>query len=204
MIYEITTLALLPNRLGAVMPALGDVYGKAAPSGEMLGCFSVEFGALNRFYLLAKYENTEALFADRAKRLEDSDPYGITEHLGNVARTAYKPLSFSHDITTGDFGPFYEFRTYTIAPNGLAETEEAWAKVITERETMSPLLGIMGSLEGAPKKMVHIWPYKSIEERMKARAQASKVGIWPPPGGSNQLTSLTSELTVATAVSGLK
>ncbi|AJE47593.1 NIPSNAP family protein [Celeribacter indicus] len=203
MIYEITTLALLPNRLGAVMPMLGEVCGKAAPSGELLGCFSVEFGALNRFHLLAKYDSTEALFADRAKRVEQTDPYGITEHLGDVSRTAYRPLSFSKEIAPGDFGPFYEFRTYTVAPNGLAETEQAWAKVIAERDAMSPLLGIMGSIEGAPKKMVHIWPYRSIEERVKARAKASKAGIWPPPGGSAQLTSLTSELTVATAASAL-
>jgi hypothetical protein len=69
---------------------------------------------------------------------------------------------------------------------------------------MSMLLTIMGSVEGGPQKMVHIWPYKTIEDRVKARGQASKEGIWPPPGGSAKLTSLQSELFVATAFSGLK
>jgi len=204
MLYELTTLALLPNRLGAVMPLLSEVCAAAAPSGKLLGCFSVEFGALNRFHLLSRYENTDAIGADRARRMEQVDPYGIAEHLGGVSRTAYKPLSFSKEIVPGAFGPFYEFRTYTLAPDGLAETEDAWAKVIERRDAMSPLLGIMASIEGAPKKMLHIWPYKALEDRVKARAQASKEGIWPPPGGSAQLTSLTSELAVSTASSPLK
>ncbi|MCI5074124.1 NIPSNAP family protein [Oricola sp.] len=204
MLYELTTLALLPNRLGAVMPVLSDVCAAASPSGELLGCFSIEFGVLNRFHLLSRYESTDAISTDRASYMEKDDPYGIAEHLGGVSRTAYKPLSFSKEIVPGSFGPFYEFRTYTLAPHGLAETEEAWAKVIDRRDAMSPLLGIMASIEDAPKKMLHIWPYSALEDRVKARAQASKEGIWPPPGGSAQLTSLTSELGVATAASPLK
>ncbi|WP_354044403.1 NIPSNAP family protein [Devosia sp. UYZn731] len=97
----------------------------------------------------------------------------------------------------GSYGPFYEFRTYTIAPGGLPETAEAWSKVMDRRNEMSPVLTIMGSLEGAPLRMVHIWPYHSKEDRVKARGQASKEGIWPPPGGSHKLTSLQSELFVA-------
>ena len=204
MIYELTTLALLPNRLGAVMPKLPEVYGSLSSSGTMLGCFSVEFGALNRFHLLTAYDDLEALVANRSRILDAEDPYGLREHLGGVERTAFKPLSFSKTLAPGDFGPFYEFRTYTIAPGGLPETEEAWCRIIERREAISPLLGIMGSIEGAPQKMLHIWPYKSLDERAKARAQASKEGIWPPPGGSAHLTSLTSELTVATAASDLK
>ncbi|WP_226628973.1 NIPSNAP family protein [Alloyangia pacifica] len=204
MIYDLTTLELLPNRLGAVMPALGDVYGSFSSTGTMLGCFSIEFGQLNRFHFLAAYENTEALQAERARVMERADPYGIGEHLGGVSRVACKPLSFARPIVHGSYGPFYEFRTYTVAPGGLPETEEAWAKVIPRREEMSPLLTIMGSIEGAPTKMIHIWPYRNLEDRVKARKQASSEGIWPPPGGSAQLTSLQSELAVATAVSDLQ
>jgi len=204
MIYDLTTLALLPNRLGAVLPRLAEVYAGFTAQGTMLGCFSVEFGQLNRFHFLAAYDSIEALTAERARQMEAGDPWGLDEHLGGVDRLALRPLSFARPVVPGEYGPFYEFRSYSLAPGGLAETEAAWAKVIEERETRSPLLTIGASLDGAPQKMVHIWPYKSLDDRARARASASKAGIWPPPGGSAHLTALHSELTVAAACSGLK
>ena len=63
---------------------------------------------------------------------------------------------------------------------------------------------VMGSIDTLPTKMVHLWPYKSLDDRAKARAEASKLGIWPPPGGSGKLTGLQSELFVATGFSRLK
>tara|TARA_A100001391_G_scaffold205405_2_gene205835 strand:+ start:27312 stop:27926 length:615 start_codon:yes stop_codon:yes gene_type:complete len=204
MLYDLTILSLLPNTLGAVMPLLPESYKNFSSTGTPLGAFSCEFGTLNRFAFLTQYENIEALTAERARLMETEDPYGIGQHLGGVSSTAFKPLSFAKPIEPGAYGPFYEFRTYTLAPNGLAETEAAWAKIIDRRHAMSPLLTNMASIEEGPQKMVHIWPYKTIEERMVARGQASKEGIWPPPGGSGHLTNLQSELFVATSFSDLK
>ena len=204
MLYDLTVLSLLPNTLGAVMPLLPRTYGDFSRTGTTMGCFSCEFGVLNRFAFLTRYEDAQALATERARLMQTEDPYGIGRYIGGIASTAFKPLSFANEVVAGSYGPFYEFRTYTLAPGGLPETEEAWSKVIPRRHEMSMLLTIMGSVEAAPQKMVHIWPYTSIEERVKARAQASKEGIWPPPGGSAQLTSLQSELFVATAFSDLK
>lgn len=204
MIYDVTVLALLPNTLGAVLPVLPETYKSYASAGRPLGCFSCEFGVLNRFTLLTAYESVEALHADRARIIEASDPYGIGQHLGGITSTAYKPLSFMPPIEIGEYGPFYEFRTYTLAPGGLPDTEAAWSKVVPRRNEMSKLLMVMGSIEGGPQKMMHIWPYKTIEDRVKARGQAGKEGIWPPPGGSAHLTALQSELFVASPFSDLK
>ncbi len=204
MLYDLTILSLLPNTLGAVMPLLPQTYAKFSGTGTVLGCFGCEFGVLNRFAFLTRYDDAENLAAERKRLIETENPYGIGTYIGGISSTAFKPLSFANPVVPGQYGPFYEFRTYTVAPGGLPETEAAWAKVIPRRNEMSMLLTIMGSVEGAPQKMVHIWPYKTIEERVKARAQASQEKIWPPPGGSAQLTSLQSELFVATAFSDLK
>ncbi|MEK1924672.1 MAG: NIPSNAP family protein [Rhizobium giardinii] len=204
MIYDLTILSLLPNTLGAVMPLLPETYQSFSATGKPLGAFACEFGTLNRFAFLTAYDGVEALAEERARLMTAEDPYGIGTHLAGVTSTAFKPLSFAKPIVPGNYGPFYEFRTYTLAPNGLAETEAAWAKIIGRRHEMSPLLTNMASIEEGPQKMVHIWPYQTIESRMAARAQASKEGIWPPPGGSGKLTNLQSELFVATAFSDLK
>ena len=204
MLYDLTILSLLPNTLGAVLPILPQTYAKFSGTGTVLGCFSCEFGVLNRFAFLTRYDSVEKLVAERGRLMETENPYGIAPYLGGVNSTAYKPLFFANPITPGQYGPFYEFRTYTIAPGGLTETEAAWSKVIPRRHEMSMLLTIMGSIEEGPQKMCHIWPYRTIEDRVKARKQASEEKIWPPPGGSAQLTSLQSELFVATAFSDLK
>jgi hypothetical protein len=186
------------------MPLLPQTYAKFSSTGTVLGCFGCEFGVLNRFAFLTKYDDAEKLAAERMRLMETDNPYGIGTYLGGVNSTAFKPLSFAKPVVPGQYGPFYEIRTYTLAPGGLPETEAAWSKVIPRRNEMSMLLTIMGSVEAGPQKMVHIWPYKTIEDRVKARAQASQEKIWPPPGGSAQLTSLQSELFVATAFSDLK
>lgn len=204
MLYDLTILSLLPNTLGAVLPVLPKTYKNFSKSGMMLGAFACEFGTLNRFAFLTAYESVDALTAERARLMNTENPYLIGEHLGIINRTAFKPLSFAKPIVPGSFGPFYEFRTYTLQPKGLPDTEAAWAKIVDRRNEISPLLVNMVSIEEGPQKMVHIWPYKSIEERMLARGQASKEGIWPPPGGSGHLTSLQSELFIATPFSDLK
>lgn len=204
MLYDLTILSLLPNTLGAVMPLLPETYKNFSSTGKTLGAFSCEFGVLNRFAFLTQYDRIDELTAERARLMQTENPYGIGQYLGGVNSTAFKALSFAKPIVAGTYGPFYEFRTYTLAPNGLADTEAAWAKIIDRRTEMSPLLTNMASIEEGPQKMVHIWPYKTIEDRVVARGQASKEGIWPPPGGSGHLTNLQSELFVATSFSDLK
>lgn len=204
MLYDLTILSLLPNTLGAVLPILPKTYESFSKTGTTIGAFSCEFGVLNRFAFITAYDNVEALVAERARLMTTEDAYGISPYLGGVVSTAFKPLFFMGDIETGSFGPFYEFRTYTLAPNGLPETAEAWSKVVPRRNEISKVLTVMASIEEGPTKMVHIYPYASIADRQAARAQASKEGIWPPPGGSAKLTSLQNELFVATAYSALK
>ena len=33
---------------------------------------------------------------------------------------------------------------------------------------------------GTASKLVHIWPYQSLDERIKIRNQATTDGVWPP------------------------
>lgn len=61
MIYDITTLSLLPNTLGAVMPLLPATYAGFSTTGRVLGAFNCDFGHLNRFAFLTAYEDVAAL-----------------------------------------------------------------------------------------------------------------------------------------------
>jgi hypothetical protein len=203
MLYDFTVIGLRPNMLGMVLPRLQAAVEGAVVAGTLLGCFSCEFGLLNRFAILTAYRDDQALAADRAAMVASGDPYGLGEYIGSIDRAAYRPLDFMTDVEPGKYGPFYEVRTYAVAPGGLQATSDAWSKVVPRRTEISKLLMVMASLDAAPQRMLHIWPYKTLDERVAARAAASKEGIWPPPGGSTHLLSLQSELFVATTFSPL-
>jgi hypothetical protein len=204
MFYDLTYLSIRPNQLGPVLSGLPASLPEATRSGELIGCMSCDIGVLNRIAVLTAYEDLEKLNADRAATLNAADPYGVSAYLGGIDKAAFKPLSFAADIEPGSFGPFYEIRTYEIAPGGLTETETAWSKVVERRNTLSKLLMVMASVDTLPTRMVHFWPYKGLDERAKMRAEASKMGIWPPPGGSNHLLSLRSEVFVPLPISPLR
>jgi len=202
MIYDVTIIGLKPNTYGAVLAKLPGGLERDIRAGSHLGCFICEFGILNRVLILSRYPSMDALCDDRA-RSPANDAFGVGEYLNFIERNAYQPLSFMADITPGIFGPFYEIRSYEIGSGGMPETADAWAKVVDERQGISKLLMVMQSLEAAPQRLLHIWPYKTLNARSEARAEASKRGIWPPPGSSTHLLSLKSELFVAAKFSPL-
>jgi hypothetical protein len=55
--------------------------------------------------------------------------------------------------------------------------------------TVSPLLAAMTSLTGTVIRFMHIWPYKSFDERARLRDKAVADRVWPPPGGPSHLVS---------------
>jgi hypothetical protein len=203
MLYNFTVLGLRPNTLGTVMPKLSEAIATNARRGELMGCFTCDFGVLNRIAILTAYPDLNALSEDRAHIMGAGDHYGFAPELASFEQTAYRPLSFSEPIKPAKYGPFYEIRTYGIAAGKLGPTSEAWAKGIDRRNALSRLLAIMASVETVPQRMLHIWPYASLDDRAAVRARASKEGLWPPPGGSDHLLSLQSELFMPTAFSPL-
>lgn len=203
MIYDFTVLGLRPNTLGTVMPKLTEAIAANSKHGKLIGCFTCDFGVLNRIAVLTEYPDAHALAEDRAASMESGDRYGFAPQLASFERTAYAPLAFSEPIKPGQYGPYYEIRTYGIAPGGLQATSDAWSKAIARRTELSKLLAMMASMDTAPQRMLHIWPYASVDHRAATRARASKEGIWPPPGGSDHLLSMQSELFVPTAFSPL-
>jgi hypothetical protein len=203
LLYDLTILTIRPNQLGPVLKALPETVPASAPNGTLLGCMSCDIGSLNRIAILNAYEDPAALKADRDAAVAQADPYGVSTYLGGIDRASFKPLSFMGDIAPGAHGPYYEMRTYEIAPDGIPDTEAAWSRVVDQRRTISPLLMVMASLDTTPTRMVQFWPYKSLDDRAKARAEAGKQGIWPPPGGSVHILSLRSEIFVPLAFSPL-
>ena len=74
----------------------------------------------------------------------------------------------------------YEVRTYTLKPRTLPEVLKRFGEAYEKRKALSQLFAFWYSEIGSLNQIVHVWPYKDLEERGRIRAEAVKSGIWPP------------------------
>ena len=74
-----------------------------------------------------------------------------------------------------------EMRTYTLKPGSIAAFEERFGPALPVRTKISPLAAFWHTEIGPLNQVIHVWPYESLNQRMEARAAASKTGQWPPP-----------------------
>ncbi len=78
----------------------------------------------------------------------------------------------------------------------LQYTIDAWDNAVPEHVKRSPLIGAMYALDGTVPPFLNIWPYKSVDECSRIRAEAVKDGIWLPKGGLAHLTTMESTIYV--------
>jgi hypothetical protein len=75
----------------------------------------------------------------------------------------------------------YEMRTYTLKPGSVQEFFKRWEPLVPGREKFSRLGALWATEIGPLNEVIHVWPYESIEERNRVRAEATASGNWPPP-----------------------
>lgn len=74
----------------------------------------------------------------------------------------------------------YEVRTYDIKPHSLPEVEKRFGEAYEKRKKYSELAAFWHTEIGPLNQVIHVWPYKDLEERGRIRAAAVKDGVWPP------------------------
>ena len=74
----------------------------------------------------------------------------------------------------------FEIRTYQLKPGTVPNAVQAFADKIASRVKLSPLAGFWHTEVGELNKIIHIWPYKDINERNEIRAKAVETKVWPP------------------------
>ena len=86
-----------------------------------------------------------------------------------------------------------EMRSYDLKPGTVPAFEERFGAALPTRTKLSPLAGFWHTEVGPLNRVIHIWPYASLEERTRIRAEAVKAGGWPPDLGEF-IVSMTSEI----------
>jgi len=74
----------------------------------------------------------------------------------------------------------YEVRTYDLKPHTQAEVEKRFGEAYEKRKKYSEMAAFWHTEIGPLNQIVHVWPYKDLEERDRIRAAAVKDRVWPP------------------------
>lgn len=203
MSLDVTIIALRPGAMGQALPRLQEAIANDA--GKLLAAWTTDIGMLNQIMLLREYDSAQQAAQSHAAHVTTENPYGIGEFIHSVTSDAFSPLSFLPPLKPGTYGPFFEVRTYLLKAGVAKGNAERWQKALPERIKRSPLLTAMVSVSGQMTRFIHIWPYKSMDERHAVRSGAIKDGIWPPPGGGQATLLLQqNDIYVPTAFSPIK
>ncbi|AQS88959.1 NIPSNAP family protein [Neoasaia chiangmaiensis NBRC 101099] len=183
MLYAETLIVqCAPGKMGGVLAALRPHVERAG-----LGCWTNEFGTLNRITLFRTSETLS--FFDETPILGATDlPAGT----GGTDRTRWRVVG-DGVLPPGQHGPIYEWRCYDVATSRMADMTAGFLSALPRRLALSSLFAVMESLDGAAR-FCHIWPYESLAQRTDIRRQATEAGIWPPAGAADNLTAMCSEI----------
>jgi NIPSNAP len=199
--YDVTIAAVRP---GTHPQALAVLEKTLAGDSDLLACWHSDIGALNRILIIRKSADADAALENRFAALSAKSPFGVGEFITELSLDTYVPFDFMPPLRPGTFGPCYEVRSYILKPNGLAPTIELWRKAVPARARVSPLLAAMVAVTGAAIRFMHVWPYKTYDERARLREKAVADGVWPPPGGPGHLISQQADIYLPAAFSPLR
>ena len=199
--YDVTIATVRPGTHPQALAALDKTL---AGDSNLLACWYSEIGALNRILIIRKSADASKAVANRFAALSARNPFGIGEFITDLSLDTYLPFDFRPPLQGGAYGPCYEVRSYVLKPDGLTPTIELWRKAVPGRAGVSPLLAAMVAVTGAAIRFMHVWPYKTYDERARLREKAVADGLWPPPGGPGHLLSQQADIYLPAAFSPLR
>ncbi|MSQ88985.1 MAG: NIPSNAP family protein [Betaproteobacteria bacterium] len=184
MIYEMRTYDLKPRTLAEVMKRFGEAYEKRRKFSELYAFWYTEIGPLNQIIHVWPYENLEERARIRAAAVKDGGwPPRTGEFIARMRSDIMMPWGDLPAVEPGKVGPYFEMRSYCFNPGDLPKIQASWAQALPNRLKLSPLLALWYSELGELNRFVHIWPYRSLDQRMALRQQAIASGGWPPTLG---------------------
>ena len=204
MIYSICTIEVPPGKVNDAVAGLGQAVKAGRLGGELRACWVSEIGRLNRIMAITAFPSADTMMAANQALLTSDDPFGVAGVATALTLDTYTTFPGVDFLQPGDYGPVYEVRVYQLKRPGVTPTFAAWDKVLAARTQLSPLATVMYALDGVVPRFMHIWPFRSLNERTRIREDAVKQGVWPPPGGLPHLETMQSEIFLPASFSPLR
>lgn len=203
MVYELLRVAVRPVALAEALKRIG-ACGVQRPGATLLGFWYPEHGQLNR--LISLWSREEPAPEDPGPDAAHDAEWlrAISEYVTAAACERFRLFPYLSEVRPGSFGPYYELRDYRVDPATLARTIELWKEWVEKRAALSPVIAVLYPLGGVLDRFVHIWGYRSLDERVRLRAQAIEKGVWPPPGAAQLVSEQESAILMPAPFSPLK
>lgn len=181
MIYEFRTYTLHVRTMPEFLKRFGEALPRRLELSPLAACWVTEFGPLNQVIHVWAYKDTNERARVRAEAVKAGVwPPKVAEFITDMKSEILEPLPFSPLLEPSSHGPYFEMRSYTLRAGGVPEMAAKWEKHLAPRLELSPLIGVFTSDIGKLNQWVHIWAYKSLDERVATRKKAIEMGIWPP------------------------
>ena len=188
MIYEIRTYNLKPGSVDEMERRVAEKIPSREAYSALFGFWHTEIGPLNQVVGIWPYDDANSRFDVRDRAIAGGDwPPNTLEFVDDQLSEIYLGAPFMNPDSNRRIGPVFEMRTYVYPPGTVPKVLEAWGDAIAERDKLSPLGGCWYTDVGELNKFVHLWGYRSHEERARVRAEARERGIWPPKSGVSPL-----------------
>jgi hypothetical protein len=202
--YDVTIITVKPNTHMKALPGVEQWLKVNPRKGEFLACLASDIGDVNQILLLHHYASEADLAADRDGVARDANPYGCLDLTDGRSTNTFHQFPFLAPVKPGNYGPIFEVRTYLLKPTGLPPTIAAWEKQAPVRMKLSPILAAMYSTTGTVTRFMHIWPYPDLITRANTRKTAIDTGVWPPPGGPDQLLTMHTDIYLPASFSPIR
>jgi len=181
MLYEIRTYGVQPHSVPEVEKRFGEAYEARKKYSELAAFWHTEIGPLNQIIHVWGYKDLAERDKVRAAAVKDGVwPPKIGEFIVTQQSDILYPFSFAPEIKPGNVGPYFEIRTYTYKGGELPIIQKTWEAALPGRLKVSPIVTCGYTDLGALSKFIHIWPYKTLDERVKIRNELRAGGNWPP------------------------
>lgn len=182
MIYEFRTYTLRPRTLPEFIKRWEERLPKRLELSPLAAFWYTEIGPLNQVIHVWPYKDANERSRIRAEAVKAGIwPPKTSEFITDMRSDILEPLPFSPALEPSSHGPYFEMRSYTLEAGGTPQMAANWEKHLPNRLKLSPLIGVFTSDIGGLNQWVHIWAYKSLDERVAVRKKAAETGVWPPP-----------------------
>ncbi|MEE9199515.1 MAG: NIPSNAP family protein [Dehalococcoidia bacterium] len=181
MIYEVRTYTLATGAVPQYEESFARAMHHREKYSKLTAYWHTEIGPLNQVVHIWAYDD----LAHRAKvreavAKEPNWPPAEAHLIQHMESEIVVPAPFMRPIEPGHYGNIYEMRIYDCQPWAMPEIMKRWGEKIPGREKYSPCLACGYTELGGLNKLIHIWPYESMEERARIRQESVKSGDWPP------------------------
>ena len=186
MIYEIRTYNLKLGQLNEYWERFGEkLPGRVKKLSKLGGHWYTEVGPLNQMVAVWPYESLEQ--RAEIRRAAEAGPNPVwppdtSDLIVSMVSEIFLPAPFMEPLGEKDLGPIYEMRLYTYPPEGMPQVLEAWGAAIPERVKYSSLAGCWYSEYGGVNNFIHLWAYRSFEERATDPSRDAGEGGLAPQG----------------------